>query len=294
MISRDEFKNLLTTQIEKGNEILKKEIKPTKSFGKCNSSPSGYHYEYDKDDVDAYKDLRGKWFKYTRDLFLSSFDTPMCAVNQYLKEYEDAGMDFLNLYSRNKIATQKKILKAEIEALESIRERIKFIHIYSSDVEIDNTDKHYGTDIFIVHGHNNETKQTVARTIEKLGLKAIILHEMKNKGRTIIEKLEEESANAGFAVILMTADDFGRAKTEEHEQPRARQNVIIEMGYFIGKLGRERVMTLLEEGIDKPGDTDGIVYTPIDSAGAWKFELISELQGAGFNVDAKRSPNKDA
>ena len=102
------------------------------------------------------------------------------------------------------------------------------------------------TDVFIVHGHDNEAKQEVARFIEKLNINAVILHEQPNKGRTVIEKLVEESHTAGYAIILLTPDDVGYVKgTEKQEEFRSRQNVVLELGYFIGKIGRENICVLL-------------------------------------------------
>jgi hypothetical protein len=97
--------------------------------------------------------------------------------------------------------------------------------------------------VFIVHGHSIEVQQLVARVIEKLGLNAIILQEQPNEGKTVIEKFEGNS-NVGFAIILLTDDDEGKARTQIGLQKRARQNVTLELGYFIGKLGRERVLPL--------------------------------------------------
>ena len=144
-------------------------------------------------------------------------------------------------------------------------------------------------EIFVVHGHNSEKKLAVARTLEKLGLKPIILHEMPNEGKTVIEKFTKH-ANVGFAVIIMTADDLGRAKKEKEGdlKQRARQNVVFEWGYFIGRLGRERVCALYEEGIESPSDLDGFVYTSLDEAGHWRFALIKELKAVGYNVDANK------
>jgi predicted nucleotide-binding protein len=140
------------------------------------------------------------------------------------------------------------------------------------------------TKVFIVHGHNEVLKQTVARTLEHLKLEPIILHEQANQGKTIIEKFESNSAKVGFAIILLTADDLGKAKEDTDGNPRARQNVIFEMGYFMGKLGRERVFVLLDDGVEKPSDIDGIVYTAINSN--WQLSLVHELNECGYNVDA--------
>jgi len=139
--------------------------------------------------------------------------------------------------------------------------------------------------VFIVHGHNDHLKVEVARTLEKFKLKPIILHEQSNNGKTIIEKFEKFS-DVSFAVILLTADDLGNSKNNiDTPNKRARQNVIFELGYFIGKLGRENVMTLKEEGVEVPNDISGVVYTPYDQQGSWKYELGKELKSASFKID---------
>jgi predicted nucleotide-binding protein len=148
----------------------------------------------------------------------------------------------------------------------------------------------------MVHGHNEEMKQTVARVVTKLGLNPIILHEQANEGRTIIDKFETNAENIQFAIILLSGDDLATSirnmegvKDEEIKsklEKRARQNVVFEMGYFAGKLGRNRLFYLLQDGVAKPGDLDGLVYTPYDTVGAWKFSLVKELKACGYNVDA--------
>lgn len=143
--------------------------------------------------------------------------------------------------------------------------------------------------VFVIHGRNDAAKQEVARVLEQLNLEPIILHEQSSGGRTIIEKLEEYS-DVGFAVVLLTKDDVGRG-VDDHKanlDPRARQNVVFEFGYFIGRLGRKKVCPLLEEGIEQPSDAHGVVYIPFDSAGGWKVGLCRELVVAGFEVDANR------
>lgn len=138
--------------------------------------------------------------------------------------------------------------------------------------------------IFIVHGHDEAARESVARFIERLGFEAIILHEQANKGMTIAEKLES-NADIGFAVVLLTPDDFGRVKTNKEEESRARQNVIMELGYFMGRLGRDKVCTLKKGDIEIPSDHIGVVYNEYDSAGAWRQALARELNAAGYDVD---------
>lgn len=141
------------------------------------------------------------------------------------------------------------------------------------------------TRIFVVHGHNEAVRETVARFIsERLGFEPIILHERPNKGRTIIDKLRQEAGEVGFAVVLMTADDVGAARGAEHPNPRARQNVVFELGFFIGLLGPDRVAALVEEGVERPSDYDGVIYISL-SAGDWRTQLGKELQEAGYTID---------
>jgi len=139
--------------------------------------------------------------------------------------------------------------------------------------------------VFLVHGHNEEVKQTVARFLEKLGLEAIILHERPNEGKTLIEKIEKNS-NVGFAVVLLTPDDQGGPALDPGKaRPRARQNVILELGYFIGRLGRSRVCPMLAEGVERPSDVHDLVYVPYDAPGAWRLTLAREIRAAGIAVD---------
>jgi predicted nucleotide-binding protein len=141
-------------------------------------------------------------------------------------------------------------------------------------------------DLFVVHGRNEACRETVARFLEKLNLKPVILHEQPNKGRTIIEKFVDYS-DVSFAVILLTADDRGGLASEsfDDQRPRARQNVILELGFFLGRLGRDRVCTLYEEGVEIPSDYDGVVFVPFDKAGAWRMLLAREIKEAGLPVD---------
>jgi len=137
--------------------------------------------------------------------------------------------------------------------------------------------------VFVVHGHDDGAKESIARFLEKLGFEAIILHEQASQGRTIIEKVEAHS-EVGFAIVLLTPDDEGSAKGKA-PQPRARQNVILELGYFLGRLGRSRVMALKQGDVEIPSDFDGVVYEPLTSDGAWKLAVGRELQAAGFEID---------
>lgn len=141
--------------------------------------------------------------------------------------------------------------------------------------------------VFVVHGHENSVLFRVKETLIALGLKPIVLREQPNGGRTIIEKFESY-ADVGFAVVLMTADDMGGSLAEfENGQasPRARQNVVMELGYFSSKLSRGKICVLKAESVEAPSDILGVIYTSIDDAEAWRLSLAKELKNAGYDID---------
>ena len=147
--------------------------------------------------------------------------------------------------------------------------------------------KYCKTDIFVVHGHDEAAKESLARFIEKLDLKPIILHENPNEGRTIIEKFEEHS-DVGFAVVLMTPDDVGASvDNKDNLEHRARQNVIFELGFFLGKLGRRKVCVLYKD-VKIPSDCKGVLYIPMDKQGGWQLKLAKEINAAGIKVDLNK------
>lgn len=135
--------------------------------------------------------------------------------------------------------------------------------------------------MFIVHGHDGELKQAVARIIEKQEIEAVVLSEKANIGRTIIEKFEDY-ADVDGAICLFTADDLGKERNGSLENARARQNVIFETGFFMGKLGRDRVMILVDKDVEIPSDLSGVVYT---SSSNWELELLKEVKAMGYSID---------
>ncbi|WP_273803636.1 nucleotide-binding protein [Providencia rettgeri] len=143
--------------------------------------------------------------------------------------------------------------------------------------------------IFIVHGHDSAALHAVARFIGKIGLEEIILSERPDGSRTVIEKFEEESDDASFAIVLMTPDDNGNAVLSENLKLRARQNVLYELGYFTGKLGRGKVMVLKKGDIEIPSDLAGVLYTELDNHNGWKRKIINELDYAGVPFDKIRA-----
>lgn len=214
--------------------------------------------------------------------------------NSYINE-----LKFISFHpSLSAVGTSKGI--HEKKFYEGKRKLLNMIDIMQEDIQLSSLEnssdqggekdkKNPRNSIFIVHGHNDKMKESVARVVEKLGLEPVILHEQPNKGRTIIEKFTDYS-EVDFAIILLSADDFGYVKDAEPKNGkfRARQNVILELGFFLGKLGRQKVLALFEtnDQFEFPSDYIGVLYTPFDSKGKWKFELVKELKANQFKVNA--------
>ena len=139
--------------------------------------------------------------------------------------------------------------------------------------------------IFISYGQDKEAKTTVAKFVESLGLKPVILDQQPSKGQTIIDKFEEQTDEAGFAIVLLTPDDVGSSKTTGKRKLRARQNVIFELGYLLGGLGDERVYALYKEGVELPSGIRDVAYVPMDGGDDWKLKLSQGMRKAGLPVD---------
>ena len=142
--------------------------------------------------------------------------------------------------------------------------------------------------VFVVHGHDHGAKDAMARFLEKIELQAIILHEQPDQGFTIIEKFETYAKQVAFAVVLLTPDDLGGPVSASAQTTRARQNVIFELGYFAGKLGRGRACLLRKGDVEIPSDLYGVIYTDMDAAEGWKLKLVKELKAAGLHFDANK------
>ena len=142
--------------------------------------------------------------------------------------------------------------------------------------------------VFIVHGRDTLLRTQVENVLRALGLEPIILQEQANNGKTIIEKIEE-CTDVGFGIVLYTPCDEGRLKSEEGKlKPRARQNVVLEHGYLMAKLGRERVCCLVSDDVEFPSDIQGVGYIPANDIDQWKCKIAKELKAAGFDIDMNK------
>jgi predicted nucleotide-binding protein len=135
--------------------------------------------------------------------------------------------------------------------------------------------------IFIVHGHDNEMTENVNEFIQILDFQTIILRDQENKGRTIIEKLEDYANDIKFAIILYSPDD-----EMKDNKMRARQNVVFEHGLFIGKLSREKVAAICKSDVELFSDLSGVLYIKYEDN--WNIEIAREMKAAGLSVDLNK------
>jgi predicted nucleotide-binding protein len=229
-----------------------------------------------------------KWNDYNRELLRQLFTSDEIA-NEYSHSLTGPFVVFQPDLGRD-IREFRETLHGKVTRLESIAERLELIPLadeITERVEAPVAASVSGG-VFIVHGHDEALREKVARFLEQLGLDAVILHEKASEGATVIEKLERY-ANVGFAVVLLTPDDIGRSQKEDILRPRARQNVILELGYFTGKLGRKRVCALHRGGIELPSDYLGVAFVPVDEGDGWKLRLAKELKAVGFDIDMNRA-----
>lgn len=275
-VTREQARQQLQAQIDKGREFLTREIRDLTALGETRE--------------DYYR-----WSEYSFEMLRDLFTTAEYAIG-YKRTVGFLSFGQKSLHEQ--IGEFHDDLRYYISRVQSVQERLDVILEDPSLSHFITVSEHSQTqspnEVFLVHGHDDLAKQTVARFIEKLGLKAIILHEQVNLGKTIIEKFESFSG-VGFAVILLTPDDVGTTKAAHTQgkgpNERARQNVIFEHGFFVGKLGRGHVCALVkgDKGdVETPSDLHGVVFIPLDEPGARRYRLASEMSASGLPVDLNK------
>lgn len=265
VVSREEARTKIKEQIRKGRRIGNVDVRNK------GEASRGYETIY-------------KWTNYTHEMLSRAFDNPSIA-----REFRRAGnAGLVDDPSPRQIGKWiRGSAGSSVLALENILSRLDLIPEAANlqpASAIAESSLTALKDVFVVHGHDDWAKESVARLINSVGLSAVVLHEQVNLNRTIIEKLEVHSS-VYFAVVILTPDDVGwPASDSSKAQARARQNVIFELGYFIGKLGREKVCALYKGDVELPSDFHGVLYLPMDSEGAWRLKLAKQIKAAGLDV----------
>lgn len=281
LISIDDFKQQLEDRIKEGKDLLDFDVPIVSQQN---------HYQdveviYKQEVCDKFISEYNKWNDYNKELLKRSFNY---SNNEYIESYKSVSTLWLNRH--DVVKCYKNTVELIINNLESLINRLPLIPVIAkinNKPSLDNNfEKQSNEKVFIVHGHDNEIKIEVARFLENLGLDPIILHEQASRGQTIIEKIGEYS-DVGFGIILYTPCDVGANKdAADNLRKRARQNVVFEHGYLMGKIGRDKVCALVKgDDLETPGDITGVVYVKKDSEGAWKYKLANEMKAVGYNID---------
>jgi predicted nucleotide-binding protein len=277
LVPREQFSEEVAEQIERGQELAARPIRAEAELAAARS--------------DFYT-----WSEYNVELLKRRFTTTEIA-DEYAHQ---GGIFVLGGYDSfsEKIADYNKDVAKSVRRLESIQTRVPLFEEAASvraepsrRLRAPRGGAGTAETIFIVHGHNEAVTLAVHGFIRDVtDLDPVILRDEPSMGRTLIEKFEGVGSLAAFAVVLLTADDEGRALGDEtlELQKRGRQNVVFEFGYFVGALGRPRTVVLYEPGVELPSDVQGLVYIEHDEPGGWKMLLARELKAAGIAVDANR------
>lgn len=229
------------------------------------------------------------WDEYNEEMLRRMFTSPKIAED-YRRFFGVAALT-RDKYLQEEIIALHGSIDDKVRRLASVHERLELIQLSPGAGQAPPLSKASPSvasgKVFVVHGHDGAVREAVARFISQLGLIPVILHEQASQGRTIVEKLEHHG-DVGYAVVLLTPDDVG-GTSPDHLQPRARQNVVFELGYFLGRLRRDRVCAIHQGELELPSDYTSVVYIPFDSGGGWRLSLAKELKAADFDVDMNKA-----
>ena len=277
LVTRKEASEGLQAQIEKGEQLCQQTI----------SSQGG---------LSQAQDDFSNWSLYNKTLLTKIFSDTSVADSYYSLHNTAFMISTLDTFPK-KLERYERKVKTHIKRLNGIRDQLELYDEPPSIPQHGTADKEvtevstgsFGDEVFIVHGRDEEAKEKVARYVEKLGIEATILHEQPNRGQTIIEKFETHAREAGYAIVLLTPDDIGASRDKANDlKPRARQNVILELGYFMGQLGRNRVCVLYRGNVELPSDIHGIVYVSMNNPSEWQLRLAQEMKQAELPIDLNK------
>ena len=287
---KEQFKQLLEERIALGKGLFKIDVSvdshkhPTFGYGLYESS---FVPIYDEQEFKAFTAEFRKWSDFNNELLKQSFDIP---DNEYLDTYSKRGVSHVMTGDEDLLKVYQDEISEKISYLESLMQQLPLLPssvVQKSVTAIKATSIH-SNKVFIVHGHDKLARTEAELMLEQLGFEPVVLFKQANMGATVIEKLERESKDVCFAIALYTKCDEGKAFGESDLKPRARQNVVFEHGMMYALLGKDRVVALVDDGVEVPGDLSGVVYIQHDAAGNWKYEIVREMRAVGLDADANR------
>jgi len=246
----------------------------------------------DGDSFDEWKRKAKRWAAYSK----TALQT-ICVDDALVKEFEGAtgGIGSISLGPVPLGERLREWMQDHVRELDSLRSMVDRIELFEVAPDTAGTGASAPEDavlskrVLVVHGRQRDSADVVARFLTRLDLEPVILDEQANEGRTILEKLEANTEDVGFAVVLLQADDYGRGPDGQDwpdDANRARQNVILELGFFVGKIGRARVAALVEPTVEQPSDILGLAYIAFDES--WQLRLARELKHAFPDLDLNR------
>lgn len=290
VISKERFSELLKAQIEKGKELLGISVPQTSQLNPyVGYMRQGDRVEYEETAQNEFFAKFNRWHDRNKEIYRSSFEVPnsvyfhdyesqiwsRIVINDIIKDYKDDIARLINQMQTDIeridllrcIAPQPVAAKRPVLPKDNVKEKKR---------------------VFVVHGHDTNVRNEVELFVRSIGYEPIILCKRADIGDTIIEKIEREAKDVCYAIVIYTSCDLGKDKNDADLNPRARQNVVFEHGFMCSHLGRKNVCALLEEGVEQPGDLKGVIYKPLDAAGAWKYSIADEMRAVGLDVDKNK------
>lgn len=273
---REEAKARLQDRIEKGLELKQTQINTPQAFASATNEYS-------------------KWNSFNAELLKRMFTTDALAT-----EYSFWGIAVMAIRQPSlgeEIAKHYKAIDEKIHRIDSIIERLELfplseaLHAGTTAVSSASMPITRGRKVFIVHGHDEIAKTNLEVFLNEIGLEPVVLHRQADEGMTVIEKFERHS-DVGYAFILLTPDEVAYLKSDtskpddqRKKEYRARQNVIFEFGYFVGKLGRSRVCCLYTGDVALPSDVHGMIYKKFGSSiDEVAYGIIKDLKASGYAI----------
>ena len=268
-VPREEAERRISDRIERGAELKTRAIRDRRTF-------------------DEVQRAYWTWNEYNEEMLRQIFTSPRIADEYVSWAGVVVGGE---RYLEEEVRELHESIDDRLRRLSSIKERLELIPLAPGVGHAEPAAKsRAGTasgKVFVVHGHDEAVREAVARFISRFDLTPVILHEQASQGRTIVEKLEHHG-DVSYAVVLLTPDDVGGPSPHDL-RPRARQNVVLELGYFVGRLGRDRVCAVHRGELELPSDYMGVIYIPFYGGGGWRLALAKELKAAGFSIDMNKA-----
>ena len=236
------------------------------------------------------------WDEFAATTLKTSFKTTGAMTSGPTEDFRAVGISLLDLRLTGtpipfeRLGEVERDVREKCRVLTSVQQRLSLYEVLPrEETGLVKRPGEASSSIFLVHGHNLLLREQVRRYIEKITDRyVLVLDEQPNQGRDVLGKLLDHAVTAAFAVVLLTGDDEGREAGAGSWSPRARQNVVLELGLFLGLLGRDKVVALYEAEVEIPSDYSGVLWVPLADKG-WQMQLASEMQAAGIAVDLNQA-----